>query len=134
MADRLTDAFNARVDRTEGCWLWKGSKQTQGYGQVQVDHKLYTAHRLSYELHVGPIPEGLNVCHSCDVPGCVNPDHLFLGTHADNMADMAKKRRSRGPDWTPGQRRRRGDASKKWWAEATDEQKAVVRQAPRKTT
>lgn len=73
-----------------GCWLWEGSLQTRGYGWAGG----ITAHRLSYKVHRGDIPDGLHVLHRCDQRSCVNPDHLWLGTHADNMADMSKKGRA----------------------------------------
>ena len=127
----LLEAFNRRVIRRDGCWGWRGSLQTQGYGQIQVNRILWLAHRLSWTLFRGPIPEGLNVLHSCDNPECSNPDHLFLGTHQDNMKDKMDKRRHRGPDWTPEQRRKRGEASRLWWLRASEEQKAAIHKVGR---
>lgn len=72
-----------------GCWLWHGKMHTAGYGLFAKHY----AHRLSYALHYGEFDKRLFVCHKCDVKTCVNPDHLFLGTHTDNMRDGHKKKR-----------------------------------------
>jgi hypothetical protein len=74
-----------------GCWLWTGTWDENGYGKMIGGR----AHRISYAMHVGPIPAGLCVLHRCDTPACVNPAHLWLGTHLENMADMGRKGRSR---------------------------------------
>lgn len=90
--------FWAGVDTTGDCWVWKGSKAGAGYGVLGIDYKSVYAHRFSYELHFGPIPDNLCVLHKCDNPPCVNPDHLFLGTQLDNMDDRNRKGRThKGP-------------------------------------
>lgn len=86
--------FWRRVDKSDGCWIWTGSKNQLGYGFFREKR----AHRISYELNKGPIEPGLFVCHACDNPSCVNPDHLWLGRPKDNHADMVSKGRQRsGP-------------------------------------
>jgi hypothetical protein len=75
------------------CWLWLKCRDKCGYGQIRVKNKIEGAHRVSYEVYVGNIPSGLHVLHKCDTPTCVNPSHLFLGTHKDNMLDRKKKGR-----------------------------------------
>lgn len=94
LLDPLEDRFWSRVIKSDGCWLWTGEKVSSGYGKLGMGGvKSKYAHRLSWELNVGPITKGMFVCHHCDNPPCVRPDHLFLGNHLSNAADMVKKDR-----------------------------------------
>ena len=83
--------FWSRVRKTDTCWLWTGPKGK--YGMMSFQGRSIGAHRFSYELHNGPIPDGMSVCHRCDTPLCVNPAHLFFGTIADNAHDRTGKGR-----------------------------------------
>lgn len=105
MALKLTPAscyasFIARVlvDQKTGCWLWQGGRYPEGYGFMRSYKGVRVrSHRYSYEYHKGPIPFGMCVCHKCDNPPCCNPEHLWLGTDTDNVADRnAKGRTARG--------------------------------------
>ena len=85
------------VDPATGCWVWAHYRKPDGYGQFNYAGRAVLAHRAAFEAVNGVVPEGMCVCHRCDNPPCVNPDHLFLGTHADNMRDMSRKGRSGAP-------------------------------------
>lgn len=88
--------FWSRVLRGEGCWEWQGARNQDGYGTLWVNRRKVRAHRVAWGLSVGEIPRGLLVLHRCDNPPCCNPAHLWIGTHADNSADMVAKGRARG--------------------------------------
>jgi hypothetical protein len=89
------ERFWDKVDRSGDCWVWTGARRGKGYGDFWYAGKSVAAHRFSYELHVGPIADGLLTCHHCDNRRCVRPNHLFLGTHTDNMRDAKAKGRLR---------------------------------------
>ncbi len=89
--------FWERVDKADGpssCWKLVANKTSENYGRFRIGGKTYRAHRVSYQVTYGLIPAGMLVCHKCDNPGCVNPQHLFLGTQGDNMLDCHKKGRN----------------------------------------
>lgn len=94
------DRYLAKIDDSagpQGCWPWLACKNYRGYGLFWDGERLRIATRWGWETHFGPIPDGMFVCHTCDRPSCMNPNHWFLGSHADNMADcVAKGRQAKG--------------------------------------
>ena len=101
------------LDAPDVCWLWLGCRFAgKQYGVFRYQYKNWRAHRFAYAITHGDIPEGLLVCHACDNPACCNPDHLLLGTNANNSEDMVTRGRSlKGIDIVPPERRARGDKS-----------------------
>ena len=96
----LAECFWEKVQKDESCWLWTGGTNACGYGTIGVKGRCQLAHRVSWELHNGPVPDGMCVLHNCpggDNPACVNPAHLWLGTHHENMLDRGAKGRDGGP-------------------------------------
>lgn len=80
-----------------GCWIWEGYLTKDGYGQITISDKGHRTHRVAWELVNGPIPHGMLVCHRCDTPTCINPNHLFIGSHSDNLRDAMNKGRKQPP-------------------------------------
>ena len=88
-------AHYTKVDPISGCHLWQGAITDGGYGTLGIGNRSHRAHRLAWSLKHGPIPPRVDVCHRCDERSCVNPDHLFVDSHANNMADRGRKERAR---------------------------------------
>lgn len=97
VVERVAARFWAKVQKDEGCWLWTAHRNHRGYGIFNLNGRTSRAHRVAYTLTKGPIPDGAIVCHTCDNPPCCNPDHLWLGTLADNNRDKTCKGRNVRP-------------------------------------
>ena len=108
--DFITDKHKRKIKKQtiigkDGCLLWSGYKDKNGYGIMNMKSKNRKVHRVVYYLTFGSIPDGMFICHTCDNPSCINPDHLFLGTPNDNVQDMVRKGRGRiGGKPHPGQK------------------------------
>lgn len=118
--DRFETKYS--VNLFSGCWEWQAALNREGYGEYAINRKTFRAHRVSFMIHKGDIPEGLYVCHTCDNTVCVNPEHLFLGTQADNMRDRNKKGRANMPQ-----------GEKMWCAKLTDENIKEIRKLAKTT-
>lgn len=124
----IRDRFETKFipEPMSGCWLWEGSLHP--YGKFSVQKTQFNSHRVSFAIYRGTIQQGLVVCHRCDNPACVNPDHLFLGTQADNLADMHRKGRNvvRGPTVNRGKYFKVGQPRKLTMEQAGEIRKSIL--------
>jgi hypothetical protein len=118
----IEDRFWSYVAKSGDCWEWVGTRRPEGYGLFWNGERQVRAHRFAWELVNGPIPAGLSLCHSCDNPPCVRPDHLFVGTQRQNLEDMTRKGRRRS---RPPVREQNGSANA--MAKLTEEQVAHIK-------
>ena len=124
-----------------GCYLWTGADCPKGYGKTNVYGKTQNAHRVVWELANGPIPKGMYVCHRCDTPACVNPEHLFIGSPSDNQRDRVRKGRHylaarthclRGHEYTPentGGQGKRTDGRPSRYCRECERKRSAMRRA-----
>lgn len=90
---KIRERFFSYIRKTNSCWLWTGYVRENGYANFRYKDSTWRAHRVSYDLFVGPIPKGKMVLHKCDVKECVRPEHLYIGDHARNMRDVVERKR-----------------------------------------